>query len=92
MGCKASFLRLIGWLLARKATLQTARIWLTTDRRKLCRGSKGLSLVRTNKTMRKLHRLGLHEIRNGRLRLFNTKILERIADYYDRPPRKAALL
>jgi CRP/FNR family transcriptional regulator len=52
----------------------------------------GLSLVHTNKTMRKLHRLGLHEIQDGRLRLLNTKALERIADYYDRPPRKVPLL
>ena len=52
----------------------------------------GLSLVHTNKTMRKLHRLGLHEIQDGRLRLLNTRALERIADYYDRPPRKVPLL
>jgi CRP-like cAMP-binding protein len=52
----------------------------------------GLSLVHTNKTMRKLQRLGLHEIQDGRLRLLNTKALERIADYYDRPPRKVPLL
>ena len=52
----------------------------------------GLSLVHTNKTMRKLHRLGLHEIEGGRLRLLNTRALERIADYYDRPPRQVPLL
>ena len=52
----------------------------------------GLSLVHTNKTMRKLQRLGLHKIQDGRLRLLNTRALERIADYYDRPPRKVPLL
>lgn len=52
----------------------------------------GLSLVHTNKTMRRLHKLGLHEILDGRLRLINTKALERIADYYDRPPKKVPLL
>lgn len=52
----------------------------------------GLSLVHTNKTLRRLQQLGLHEIRDGRLRLFNTRALERIADYYDIPPRKVPLL
>jgi CRP/FNR family transcriptional regulator len=52
----------------------------------------GLSLVHTNKTLRRLQKLGLHEIRDGRLRLRNTRALERIADYYDRPPRKVPLL
>ena len=52
----------------------------------------GLSLVHTNKTMRRLNKLGLHEIADGRLRLRNTKALERIADYYDRPPKKVPLL
>ena len=52
----------------------------------------GLSLVHTNKTMRRLHRLGLHEIAQGRLRLLNTRSLERIADYYDRPAKKVPLL
>ena len=52
----------------------------------------GLSLVHTNKTMRRLHKLGLHKIADGRLRLINTRALERIADYYDRPPKKVPLL
>ena len=52
----------------------------------------GLSLVHTNKTMRRLHKLGLHDITDGRLRLLNTRALERIADYYDRPPPKVPLL
>lgn len=52
----------------------------------------GLSLVHTNKTMRRLHKLGLHEVVDGRLRLRNTKALERIADYYDRPHKNVPLL
>lgn len=52
----------------------------------------GLSLVHTNKTMRRLQRMGLHEIRNGRLRLLNTRALERIADYYESAPRVVPLL
>jgi CRP/FNR family transcriptional regulator, anaerobic regulatory protein len=52
----------------------------------------GLSLVHTNKTMRRLHALGLHTIVEGRLRLLNTKALERIADYFDMPPKKVPLL
>ncbi len=52
----------------------------------------GLSLVHTNKTLRRLQRLGLHEIKDGRLRLLNTKALERIAEYYDMPPRKVPLV
>ena len=52
----------------------------------------GLSLVHTNKTLRRLHRLGLHEIRDGRLRVINPKALQRIADYYDRPLRQVPLL
>ena len=52
----------------------------------------GLSLVHTNKTLRRLHMLGLHELKNGRLRLLNTKALARIADYYERPLRRVPLL
>ena len=52
----------------------------------------GLSLVHTNKTLRRLLRLGLHAIENGRLRLLNPKALERIADYYDKPQRQVPLL
>ncbi|MDB5886185.1 MAG: cyclic nucleotide-binding protein [Polaromonas sp.] len=52
----------------------------------------GLSLVHTNKTLRRLHQMGLHDISNGRLRLLNTRALERLADYYDAPPRKVPLL
>ena len=52
----------------------------------------GLSLVHTNKTLRRLQQLGLHELKNGRLRLLNPRALERIAEYYDMPPKKVPLL
>lgn len=52
----------------------------------------GLSLVHTNKTLRRLSLLGLHELKNGRLRLLNTRALARIAEYYDTPPRLMPLL
>jgi len=52
----------------------------------------GLSLVHTNKTLRRLRQLGLHEIRNGRLWLRNPKALQRLADYYDAPLRRAPLV
>ena len=48
----------------------------------------GLSLVHTNKTLRKLERLGLHRIADGRLVLRDVKALARLADLYGdgRPP------
>ena len=52
----------------------------------------GLSLVHTNKTLRRLAQLGLHELRDGRLRLLNPKALHRLADYYDLPMRQVPLL
>ncbi|CAN5430630.1 Crp/Fnr family transcriptional regulator [soil metagenome] len=52
----------------------------------------GLSLVHTNKTMRRLRQLGLHDIRNGRLWLLNPRALQRLADYYDAPLRQVPLL
>jgi len=42
----------------------------------------GLSLVHTNKTLRKLERRGLHRIENGQLRLLDVKALARLADLY----------
>jgi CRP-like cAMP-binding protein len=42
----------------------------------------GLSLVHTNKTLRKLERRGLHRIENGRLYLRDVTSLERLADLY----------
>jgi len=52
----------------------------------------GLSLVHTNKTLRRLQRLGLHELRGGRLSLPNPRALVRLADYYDAPLRRVPLL
>ena len=52
----------------------------------------GLSLVHTNKTLRKLERLGLHALDAGRLRLLDTRALERLADYDSRPLRKMPLI
>ena len=52
----------------------------------------GLSLVHTNKTLRRLQQLGLHEVRAGRLWLLNPKALLRLADYYDLPLRQVPLL
>jgi CRP-like cAMP-binding protein len=42
----------------------------------------GLSLVHTNKTLRKLERRGLHRIRDGRLHLLDVNALARLADLY----------
>ena len=42
----------------------------------------GLSLVHTNKTLRKLERLGLHRITDGRLYLRDVKAMARLADLY----------
>jgi len=42
----------------------------------------GLSLVHTNKTLRKLERRGLHRIADGRLYLRDAKALARLADLY----------
>ena len=52
----------------------------------------GLSLVHTNKTLRKLERVGLHEIKSARLRLLDPLALQRIADYYAKPMRPVPLL
>lgn len=54
--------------------------------------SLGLSLVHTNKTLRRLAQLGLHEIADGRLRIINPRALARIAEYYDAIPRPVPLL
>ncbi|RZJ22170.1 MAG: Crp/Fnr family transcriptional regulator [Haliea sp.] len=52
----------------------------------------GLSLVHTNKTLKRLQQLGLHQLSEGRLRLVNPRALERIADYYDAPMKKVPLI
>ena len=48
----------------------------------------GLSLVHTNKTLRKLERRGLHALVDGRLHLRDVKAMVRLADVYGdgRPP------
>jgi CRP-like cAMP-binding protein len=50
----------------------------------------GLSLVHTNKTLRKLERRGLHHIANGRLFMRDVRALARLADLYGdgRPPER----
>lgn len=50
----------------------------------------GLSLVHTNKTLRKLERRGLHRIADGRLHLRDVKALARLADLWGdgRPPQR----
>lgn len=53
----------------------------------------GLSLVHTNKTLRKLERRGLHRIADGRLELRDVKALARLADLYgDGRPRPRPLV
>lgn len=50
----------------------------------------GLSLVHTNKTLRKLERRGLHHIADGVLHMRDVKALARLADFYGdgRPPQR----
>ncbi|MCB1915641.1 MAG: Crp/Fnr family transcriptional regulator [Rhodocyclaceae bacterium] len=45
----------------------------------------GLSLVHTNKTLRRLHTLGLVELRGGTLRIGDLARLQRLADYHALP-------
>jgi len=52
----------------------------------------GLSLVHTNKTLRRLSRLGLHTLEEGRLVMHDPRGLENISDYYERPLRKVPLI
>ena len=42
----------------------------------------GLSLVHTNKTLRRLQRLGLYRLVDGRLELLDPGALERMAEWY----------
>jgi CRP-like cAMP-binding protein len=50
----------------------------------------GLSLVHTNKTLRKLEKRGLHRIQQGRLYMRDVRALARLADLYGdgRPPQR----
>lgn len=52
----------------------------------------GLSLVHTNKTLRRLHAHGLHELADGRLRLGNLAAMQRLADYFALPLRGRPLI
>jgi CRP/FNR family transcriptional regulator, anaerobic regulatory protein len=52
----------------------------------------GLSLIHTNRSLRKLHRAGLHRIESGKLTILNAKALERLAEYYDQPVRAIPLI
>lgn len=52
----------------------------------------GLSLVHTNKTLRRLHRFGLHEISNGRLKIGDLHGLQHLAEYQALPLRERPLI
>ena len=52
----------------------------------------GLSLVHTNKTLRRLARLGLHSIEDGQLTMHDPRGLESMADYYQQPLRRPPLI
>ncbi len=52
----------------------------------------GLSLVHTNKTLRKLVGAGLHAIREDRLQLLKPDSLNRLADYFALPMRLRPLI
>jgi len=52
----------------------------------------GLSLVHTNKTLRRLERLGLHKLDGGWLRIMEPHALERLGDYFERPMRPTPLI
>ncbi len=52
----------------------------------------GLSLIHTNRSLRRLHRAGLHHIEAGRLTILNPKALERLSEYYDQPTRQVPLI
>lgn len=43
----------------------------------------GLSLVHTNKSLRKLTKLGLHEIKNGVLTITNGRALEKLTQFFE---------
>jgi len=52
----------------------------------------GLSLVHTNKTMRRLQQLGLYKLDGGWLRIMEPRALEQLGDYFDRPLRPTPLI
>ena len=52
----------------------------------------GLSLVHTNKTLRRLQRLGLYKLDAGWLRILEPRALETLGDYFERPLRPTPLI
>ena len=52
----------------------------------------GLSLVHTNKTLRKLQALGLYKLDAGWLRILEPHALETLGDYFERPMRPTPLI
>ncbi|MBU1357548.1 MAG: Crp/Fnr family transcriptional regulator [Gammaproteobacteria bacterium] len=52
----------------------------------------GLSLVHTNKTMRRLQRLGLYKLDAGWLRILEPRALEALGDYFERPIQPSPLI
>lgn len=54
--------------------------------------SLGLSLAHTNKTLRKLEKLGLHSINNHSLTIYDEKMLSSLADYFYSPVKPRPLL
>lgn len=52
----------------------------------------GLSLVHTNKTLRRLQALGLHKLDAGWLRILEPGALSQLGDYFERPLRPTPLI
>lgn len=52
----------------------------------------GLSLVHTNKTLRRVQRMGLHRLEGGWLEILDPHALERLGDYFERPMRPSPLI
>ena len=52
----------------------------------------GLSLVHTNKTLRKLQRQGLHRLEGGVLEILDPHALAELGDYFERPMRPVPIL
>ncbi|QLQ03841.1 MAG: Crp/Fnr family transcriptional regulator [Thiobacillus sp.] len=52
----------------------------------------GLSLVHTNKTLKRLQAMGLYTLGNGRLKLTHPAAMARLADYYAMPLRARPLI
>ncbi len=52
----------------------------------------GLSLVHTNKTLRRLAQLGLYKLDEGWLRILEPRALENLGDYFERPMQPSPLI